>query len=137
MKKLISEKFAVRALFAILSLVVLFHLLIIFGVIPFSIVWGGRISSSDEMLRFEMVSIGMNLLLLLIISIKARWIRLRIHHLVLKIVLWLMTILFLLNTVGNLLSQNDLEKLIFTPLTFILMIFSFRLAISQDYSIRP
>ena len=130
MKNLISEKFAVRALTVILSLIVLFHLLVLSGVIPFGIVWGGRLSSREEMLRFEMVSIGVNLIMLLIISIKAGWIRLRMHHLILKTALWLMTILFLLNTVGNLFSQNDLEKLIFTPLTFILMIFSFRLAIN-------
>jgi hypothetical protein len=43
--------------------------------------------------------------------------------------------LFFLNTIGNLLSNNQLEKILFTPLTTILFVFSLRLAIDKPASI--
>jgi hypothetical protein len=45
-----------------------------------------------------------------------------------KIGLWLMFALFLLNTVGNLLSKNRYEKLIFTPITLLSAVFCLILA---------
>jgi hypothetical protein len=130
MRKLISEQLAINVLTAVLSLVIVFHLLVLSGVVPFDIVWGGRISSAAEMQRFELVSIAINAVMLLVVCIRAGFIRIQIAPVILKVAFWLMTILFLLNTIGNLFSQNDFEKLVFTPLTFALMIFSYRLAIS-------
>jgi hypothetical protein len=40
-----------------------------------------------------------------------------------------MFVLFAINTVGNIFSNNELERLIFTPLTLLLAVFSLRLAI--------
>jgi hypothetical protein len=45
--------------------------------------------------------------------------------------LWLMTGLFLLNTLGNALSKNKLEKRLFTPVTILLAIFSLTLALAN------
>ena len=45
--------------------------------------------------------------------------------------LWLMTGLFLLNTLGNVTSKNKLEKRLFTPVTILLAIFSLTLALAN------
>jgi hypothetical protein len=42
-----------------------------------------------------------------------------------------MAILFLVNSVGNLLSKTKLEKTIFTPLTILLTLFSVVLALER------
>ena len=42
----------------------------------------------------------------------------------------LMALLFALNTAGNLLAVNPLEKIIFTPLTLLLALLSFRLVLT-------
>jgi hypothetical protein len=42
-----------------------------------------------------------------------------------------MVALFSVNTAGNLFAINDWERWIFTPLTFLLAIFSLRLAIEN------
>jgi hypothetical protein len=45
MKRRISEKFATNALLIMFSLVMVFHVLVLLGIIPFDIVWGGRLKS--------------------------------------------------------------------------------------------
>ncbi|GAB3823676.1 hypothetical protein GCM10028821_01530 [Hymenobacter jeollabukensis] len=115
----------------ILSLIVLFHLLILTGVIPFAIVWGGRLKSHQQMLSFETVSIGLNLLMLAVVALAAGRLRLRVNSRLITGALWLMTALFLANTVGNLLARTALEQLVFTPLTLLLAVFSFRLAMDR------
>src|SRR5687767_5019068 len=132
MKKLISERFAANGIMFILSGIVIFHFLIIAGIIPFEIVWGGRLKNQTEMLQFESISIALNLVMLTLVAIKIGLLKINLKPNFLKVSFWLMAVLFALNTLGNLLAVNTLETLIFTPLTFILAVFSFRLAISTE-----
>ncbi len=115
----------------ILSLVVLFHVCVLIGIIPPGIVWGGRISTRDELVKMESISILINLVMLQIVMVRAGYFKIKINPLIIKITLWAMALLFLLNTIGNLFSENDFEKMVFTPLTFILAIFCIRLAIAK------
>ena len=132
MKKLISERLAANSMLFILSAIVVFHFLIMAGIIPFEFVWGGQLKNQTEMLQFESVSIALNLLILALTAIKTGLLKINLKPTFLKVSFWLMTVLFTLNTFGNLLAVHTIETLIFTPLTFILAVFSFRLAISKD-----
>jgi hypothetical protein len=132
MKRLLTELTAIRTLFLILSLVSIFHLSVITGIIPFEIVWGGRLSNHSEMLIFETVSIFINTIMLITVSIKGKYLKIHINSTLMKIIFWFMFVTFLLNTVGNIFSLNQFEKLFFTPLTLILSILSLRLAISNE-----
>jgi hypothetical protein len=129
MKTLITERLAANALLIILALVVGFHLLILLRVVPFEIVWGGRLKTEDQMLKFETVSIGLNLLMLAVVALKSGRLKLGIKPGVVHAILWMMFGLFLMNTLGNLFSNNQFEQLVFTPLTLLLAIFSWRLAV--------
>jgi hypothetical protein len=131
-KKLITEKFALRGLLTILSLIVVFHFLVLLGIIPFEIVWGGRLKDHSQMLAYETVSITLNLVMLTIVGVKADVLKLNVNRMILNVALWFMFGLFLLNTIGNLFSINEFEKMVFTPLTLILAIFSLRAAINKD-----
>ena len=124
----ITKKFAAHSIITILSLVVLFHLLVLLAVIPYNIVWGGRLKNKAELFQFELISIGINLAMLLVVLIKARIVKVALHPKLLTLALWLMVALFTLNTLGNLLSVNAMEKIIFTPLTLILALLCLRLA---------
>ncbi|MER2997807.1 hypothetical protein [Pontibacter populi] len=132
MKSLITERLAINGLLLILSLFVLLHLLILFGIIPFEMVWGGRIKNQEEMVRLELVSIVANLLMLAIVAVRAGLLRIRLSYTFMRVVFWLMSGLFLLNTVGNILSTNDFERFVFTPVTIILTMLCLRLAISSE-----
>jgi hypothetical protein len=131
MRKIISEKIAGIGLLTILSLIVIFHFLVLLGIIPFEIVWGGRLTDSAQMIQFEIVSITLNLVMLVTVAIRSEHLNVNINKKIITVALWIMVGLFLLNTIGNLLSSNALEKILFTPLTILLAILSWRLAIRQ------
>ncbi|GAA3995760.1 hypothetical protein GCM10022408_02900 [Hymenobacter fastidiosus] len=129
--KLITERAAANGLLIILSAVVLFHVLVLLRVIPFAIVWGGRLTDETQLLTFETVSILLNLMMLTAVAVRAGLVKVRLPRLLLPTILWSMTGLFLANTVGNLLATTAFEKLVFTPLTLLLALFSLRLALSK------
>jgi hypothetical protein len=132
MNTLLTKRIATIGLLFILFLIVIFHFLVMLQVIPPGIVWGGRVQNSSQMLALETVSITVNLMMLGIVSIDAGYLKVKINRVIIKISLWTMFVLFLSNTFGNLLSINELEKIIFTPLTFLLSIFSLRLAMNKE-----
>lgn len=109
-----------------------FHILILSGVIDYSIVWGGRLKTRTEMLQFETVSLVLNAVFLLVVGVRMNWLRIKIPRIAITITLWLMAGLFLLNTLGNLASLNSLETLIFTPLTAISTVFCVVLAVVKN-----
>jgi hypothetical protein len=129
MKRRITEKFASNALLIIFSLVMIFHALVLTGIIPFEMVWGGRLKSKEEMIPFEITSIALNLVMLGIVAIQTGLLKVNVKPIVLKIAFWCMFVLFAVNTVGNIFSNNELERFIFTPLTLLLSVFSLRLAL--------
>ena len=129
MNFLINSKFAIHGLLTILSLFILFHLLVILNVIPFGVVWGGTMKDRSQMLTFETVSIIINILMLAVAAIKAGYLKISINQVMVRVILWIMFALFVMNTLGNLLSHNQFEKIVFTPVTLILSIFSLRVAI--------
>ncbi|UII30479.1 hypothetical protein LVD17_19495 [Fulvivirga ulvae] len=129
--KRIPEKKATFLLLTILSIVIAFHLLILTGLIPFEIVWGGRLKNTSGMVIFEIISIAINIAMLLVVCLHGGIIKSNVKPGLIKGFLWIMFFLFLLNTIGNLASNNIYEKVIFTPLTVLLAILSLNLAVSK------
>lgn len=123
--------FAQWGILLILSLSLVFHFIILLKIIPYKFVWGGRLKSDKEMYRFETFSILINGLFVFVILIQAGFLTIDISKKIINYALWLMTGLFLLNTLGNAISKNKLEKILFTPITMLLTIFSLILAWSN------
>ena len=128
LNNILSLHTAAKIVLSILSLVLMFHALVLTGFIPFDIVWGGRLKSMEDMLVFESVSIGLNLLMVLVIASHVGFLPLFFNKSISRILIWLMTGLFLLNTIGNLMAIDPLEKFIFTPLTLVLTLLCYRIA---------
>ena len=127
MLNFIPKRFAIHLLLLLFTAVMLFHLLVMLGVIPFEIVWAGRLTR-EKMIQFESASLLLNGVMLTVIGIYAGYVNLNVNPKILKGALWIMVALFFLNTLGNLYSNNDLEKIIFTPVTMLLTVFCLRLA---------
>jgi hypothetical protein len=107
-------------LMAVISILVLaFHFLILFQIIPFAIVWAGKLKTTEEMYFFETLSIGLNVILLLTVLQKSQLIKLIWSQKSTNIILWTFVVIFLLNTVGNLFSKSMLELVLGTSLTAI------------------
>ncbi len=128
MIKKIKIEFAVNTILILAALIFVFHMLIISGAIPYQYVWGGRLESNDQMIKFESISMIINLFVIFIVAIKGSYIRPYLSTKVVKFFLWIFSILFILNTIGNLLSLNSLETIIATPITFLLALMFLRLA---------
>ena len=118
------QEIAQIGLLSIFSLVLIFHILVLLKIIPYTIVWGSRLKSDSDMYKFETISLFINSLFIIIILIKSEYISFQINQLVMTISIWVMAGLFALNTFGNLLSKNKWEKIIFTPITILLTILS-------------
>ncbi len=97
-------------LLAVTILSLIFHLLIIIGVIPYALTRGGKLESTKEMLVFETISIVINLFFLHTLLQKGSYIRSTYSKKFIRIILWVFFILFILNTAGNIQAITTFEK---------------------------
>lgn len=114
-------------LISISGLASIFHLLILLQVVPYSVTWGGRLQSYDEVLVMVPVSLAVNLIFITVVSVKSGIWNLPIPEKILNGVLWVMVVVFALNTLGNLMAVTWAEKLIATPLTLAGSLLAYRL----------
>lgn len=131
MKKWISFKLSVQLFLGFIFLAFLFHLLVMAGMVPSDIVWGGRVQSQDELIKMESLSLIILIFMAFLITLKARWIFRKIAGLS-DYLVWLIPILFFLNTLGNMQALNAMERLIFTPITLVLTLISLRIALEKN-----
>ena len=115
------SKNALKIILGILSAVTVFHLCIIFKIIPYNITWGGRLRNDEEMYVFEAISIIINLFLMSVLSMKGGYLKYKFSEKTINIILWIFVIIFLLNTVGNILAKTAFER-IFTGITLLLAV---------------
>lgn len=129
MKEIISKKQTRKVLLILFGAITAFHILVITGLIPYDIVWGGRLESVEAMLKFEAISLTINLIILLVLFLDSKN-RIRpARRYFFKFWHISMACLFTLNTVGNLLSNNQFEVMVFTPLTLVIALLSIRMAV--------
>lgn len=116
---MMKPKKAVRLLLLILVPLVLFHIGVLLKIAPQEIIWGGKLGSESDMYLLESISILVILYLILILLIKGSFIRPVLSPKVVKTSLWAFLILFVLNTVGNLLAKTTTEQ-VFALVTMVI-----------------
>jgi len=131
MKKLISQKQAINIMIALLNAVLVFHTLVLTAVIPYAIVWAGKVSSVEEMKKLEVISICINAFAILVFVLKADYIQHKMPVKILNAIILLLAVLFSLNTIGNLFAKSKFEFYFFTPLTFILAVLCLRIVVDK------
>lgn len=117
MKKLISFKLASQLSQLLFGLLILFHLTVITGIlffdfVPVDFLWGGRLENQDQLLSFEIISLLLIILCFLIVLVGTARIKIPSLMRAAKVGLWILFVLFLLNTAGNLLAKTLFENLI-------------------------
>jgi len=133
MKKFLTLRFAANGILLITSVTIIFHFLILFGIIPFENTWGGRLETKEQMFVFESISILITVLVMIAVAIRAGYLLWKVKPIFLKVFFYVLMVVFTLNTIGNLFANNDFEKFFATPLTLILAVFCWRLAISNSF----
>ncbi|TGK85889.1 hypothetical protein EHQ23_14825 [Leptospira bourretii] len=116
-----------RILIVLFSMTMVFHILALLQVIPFQYLWGGRLSSVVEMYVMESVSLLVNTFFLWSSFQYVRYLNQGLVPIWIRIVFGFIGIIFLLNTIGNLVAVTDLETLLATPVTAILSVICFSL----------
>jgi hypothetical protein len=111
-----------RLLIALFSVTIVFHVMVLIKIIPYEIVWGGRIKDPAQMPVYEAASILLNVIFEFVVAVRIGLLRIKFPPSVLTFSLWFMLITFLLNTLGNLLAESRTETLIFTPITLIIAV---------------
>lgn len=105
-----TAKLTINLLLSLTIAVTLFHLSILFKLVPYDIAWGGRLKSDNQMYVFETISILVNSFFGLILLMKGAYMKAFVPVKMLNAMLWFFLLLFLMNTIGNIMAKTDFEK---------------------------
>ena len=127
----IDFKLAINVMLALLMAIILFHILVLFQLVPWQMVWGGRLDNLPEMRLFEIISITINVFIAIVIATKGGYVRAILPAKAISLALYIFVVLFILNTLGNIFSNSLLEAIIFTPVTLLSAVLCYRIAIEK------
>ncbi len=135
-RSVVNFALAIKICLVLFGIFSVFHFAVIIGIIVFDIVpleylWGGRMQTKDELLLFEILSLVIQVLCYWVVVLKRKHIKMGQHNLVVESVIWILCIVFFLNTIGNLVAKTWLETLLGTPITAILFVLLFRIGIEK------
>ena len=131
MRNLIGFKTAGNLVLAALALVAAFHVLVLVGVFPADIVWGGQVSGAETAV-YETVALVEALAFMIIIATRAGYLRRARTNTFAAAGTWFIFFYLLLNTFLNLISGSTAEKLVFAPITLAMALLTYRLAIEES-----
>lgn len=132
LKRFISLKLAANVLLLALGALIIFHLLVLTGILNPGMVWGGQIETNSQVVTMEIGAVIVSALMMLMIAIRVGYIDAPKLQGFTQTAMWVIFVFLLLNTAGNLTSRSGAEKLIFTPITIILAVMAYRLAMREE-----
>jgi hypothetical protein len=102
MRNWISAKLAGNTLLISLILLSIFHILVLTKIVPSNIVWGGRSSNSaSNIIALELIALLVTLIFILIVALKAGYLKISKLKKVATVGIWIMAGFFLLNMAGK------------------------------------
>lgn len=95
------------------------QLLILVKIIPYHVFWVGKINPEEQLASFMSISILMDVILISVLLIKLKDIQGKIFKNVANGILWAFVLIFALNTIKNLFSDNLIVLVFGTTLAII------------------
>jgi hypothetical protein len=120
-----NKKVALKLIFFILGIVLIFHFLIFTELIPYDKVWSGKLNTVEEMNSIELFSILLNSFMLIIFFVKYKQLKKEKETKIIDILIWIFAIFFAFNTVGNLFAKSMTELILGTFFSLTLAILCF------------
>jgi hypothetical protein len=117
-------KIAAVIMMILFILTIIFHLSVLAGLVPGSMVMGGNFSDRDQLLLAESVALFVNMVMLLGVLVYLGRIKAGLKARTLRVFFLVLAVIFFLNTAGNLAAKDRRETFIFTPITLLLAICS-------------
>lgn len=132
MKALLSPVLAGNILLVAFGALAVFHVLVLAGLVPADIVWGGHVEEGPaSRVGPEIGALILSLLFMLVIAVRLGYVGTDRHRKQVTGGVWVIFAYLALNTVGNMLAQSSVETLIFTPLTLLMALLALRLAVEK------
>ena len=123
--------FAGNSLLIIFGLLFIFHCLVLFGLIPYDIVWAGKIKNHNELVKMESISLLVLIVFSTVVVLKMRYLKYTVKPIIINVGMWVLVAFFALNTLGNLTAINPIEKYGFGLLTAVITLLALRLAVKN------
>jgi hypothetical protein len=120
MQSLLNPDIIGNILLTLLGLLFGFHLLVITGIVPYGIVWAGKIQNRQQLLRMESASLVILTLAVLLVLMRMGYLDWVDNPIILQGGMWLLFALFTLNTLGNMTAKSPFEKYGFGSLTILM-----------------
>ena len=89
--------------------------LVILGLISNKYVWGGRVTENSQLILLECTTFIVNGLILWFIAMRVGFMQQRVSTRRLPLRLFPLSIIMLLNTIGNIFAQTSFEKIMAIP----------------------
>ena len=121
---------AAKVLLGLFIAATAFQVVVLVGLVPTEMVWGGRLANEQERTVGAIVS-GL-ILLLMIAVLLIRMERIGILADVGRYGMWVIAGLFALNTIGNVFALDPREAWIFTPVTLLAAVLAARVALGPE-----
>ncbi|HPJ54455.1 MAG: hypothetical protein KDB87_10625 [Flavobacteriales bacterium] len=135
MRHLIHFRTAATWAFRIFLVLAVFHLIVVVGILAFDhepvyLLWGGRVEPG-QLLKFELFALIVNAACIGLVLLASGRIGSGTAERVGRWLMWPLMVLFILNTVGNLLATSWFER-IMAAVTVLLALLCLRLAMGPD-----
>jgi hypothetical protein len=131
LRKVLSVRLAGGIAIGLLALLAIVHVLVLSHVIPYEMVWAGRISNESSLIAYETIALVVTLIFLGIVIMRSGYVIADKFKKVSAIGIWVVFAYFVLNAVGNFTSGVSAENFLFGPLTVVLALLSLRVAIGH------
>jgi hypothetical protein len=126
---------AFGCLFFLNSIIVFYHICVLMQYIPYTLIYGGKIQSLEEMYIHEVFSLLVNILILSIIYVKKKFIIENKKNSLLNLMVYGLCVIFMFVSIYNLIAINLVEILIAVPYTFISVVMCWRINLPDDGSL--
>lgn len=131
LNKIISLKKTIHLLLGLTLLMLGFHALVMTKVLPYDIVWGGRLKSVEQMRIFESISIFTLGLILLMLVIRGEYIQPHVPVKTTTFFFWVFLLVNLVNFIGHTLDLTCLESKIFAPIELLYILLFLRMVVEK------
>ena len=128
-----TPRIAGNAATALYALTIILQLLLAFGILPITMAWGGREPVLTTNLRIaSLASAALLLFFIYVIRRRAGLVRDASITPIIKVLSWLVTAFSALNFLGILASLSNGEKILFGPISFLLLVACILVALSKS-----
>lgn len=132
MKLKINSRGIGNVLLIALLVLLIIHILVLFGVVSPDIIWDTTITDKASVVISEWIAIFFILMFIFGILLKLNYLPMKGLRKSADSILWIMSLYYLLNIIGNFMSDNPIEKLLYSPLTLIMILMALRLIFAKD-----